>query len=458
MTTKDESPRREAAFFTSIRSWGIARGEHGVFGGVIEGVGDRIGLDRVPARIIAVVLLFLTGGFFLTVYATAWALFPDRSGRIIIQDFGRGTPNVGALIVIAIFAMIGMGSFPWTWAGKGDWGSFPFGFLMALIPLVFLAGVIALVVIIISRSNGKSGTPGAPAVPPAPGAYAVPPQRNAPAATPAASASTAKPAKAVKDENGASVAGTAPSAGEGDDSPSGPHAAPPSANPPPMTPRPRTPGPGSAIYLLTLSMAVFAAAAIWWLERENRLSASPIVAWLAVAVVIIGGAIILVGAVGRRIGFLGFLATTFIIGWVIGLTVVPRALDFAAEGVIITIDGTRHTIGNGHGWFDESADGIVCGPYSDPGSELSDAARYVLEPGQTSVTLSSDAAILVVPEDASLVFRSDGLTTGSLSWGSRNTSCQLTRAEGTLFSSYRTGDAVTVTVTDPRVTIAIEEN
>ncbi len=458
MTTNDESPRREAAFFTTIRSWGIARGEHGVFGGVIEGVGDRIGLDRVPARIISVILLFITGGFFLTVYAAAWALLPDRSGRIIIQDFGRGTPNVGALIVISIFAIVGTSSFPGTWAGKGDWGSFPIGFLWALIPLVFLAGVIAIVVIIIARSNGESSPPGAPAVPPARGAFAVPSQRHAPAAAQPASATTAKPAKATGKGSAADGAGTAPAAGADDDSPSGTFAAPPIASPPPMTPRPRTPGPGSAIYLLTLSTGVFAAAAIWWLERENRLSASPIVAWLAVAVVIIGGGIILAGAAGRRVGFLGFLATTFIFGWIIGLTVVPRVLDFADGGVTVTIDGTRHTIGNGHGWFDESADGIACGPYHASASELVGATRYVVEPGQVSVTVSSPTAVVMVPRNASVSFVSDGVVSGSVSIESRNVTCSLERAQGSLYSLLRTGDTVTVNIETPNAVIAIEEN
>ena len=134
---------------------------------------------------------------------------------------------------------------------------------------------------------------------------------------------------------------------------------------------------------------MFAAAAIWFLEREGELAVSPVVAWFAVAVVIIGGAIILTGAFGRRVGFLGFLATTFIIGWLIGLTVVPRALDFAEDGVAITIDGVRHTIGDDHGWFDDSAGGIQCGSYDLSASDLADATTYVVEPGQESVTVGS---------------------------------------------------------------------
>jgi phage shock protein PspC (stress-responsive transcriptional regulator) len=456
MATNDQSPRHEAAFYTSIRGWGLTRGEHGVVGGVIEGVGDKIGLDRTPARIIAVVLLFMTQGFFFALYAAAWALLPDRSGRIILQDFGRGTPNVGALIVIAIFAMIGLGSGPSSWSDDGTWGVFSFGGLWPLIPLGIAAAAIALIVILVARHNdgpGASDTAapssprGATAVPPERGAYAVPSQRRAAAAGPAsastATSATAAGAAAVTSEGAAGAA---------------PPATPPTSPLPPVPPRPRTPGPGSAIYLLTLSTAVFAAAAIWFLEREGELAASPVVAWFAVAVVVIGGAIILTGALGRRVGFLGFLATTFIVGWLIGLAVVPRALDFAEGGVTITIDGVRHTIGDDRGWFDDSAGGIDCGPYDLTESEFTGATRYVVEPGQESVTVSSPIAVVVVPRDTSLSFASDGIVSGSLSIDSRDVTCFLERAQGSLYSILRTGDTVTVNIDTPHAIIAIEEN
>ena len=158
MTTNGESPRREAAFYTSIRGWGITRGEHGVVGGVIEGVGDKIGLDRVPARIIAVLLLFMTQGFFFALYAAAWALLPDRSGRIILQDFGRGTPNVGALIVISIFTIIGLSAGPGFRTSTRRLGlAPPRAGLWPLIPLGIAAAVVALVVVLVARHNDGPG-------------------------------------------------------------------------------------------------------------------------------------------------------------------------------------------------------------------------------------------------------------------------------------------------------------
>lgn len=456
MTTNDESPRPGAALFTSIRGWGITRGEHGVLGGVVEGVGERIGLDRVLARIIAVVLAFVTSGLFLAAYAAAWAFLPDRSGRIIIQDFGRGTPNVGALIGIAILTLLGTGSLGNNWSKLSIGDSFPFGLLWTLIPLGIVVGVIVLVAVLASRTSRGSHVSGA---------YAVPPQRASAAAAPGSATFAATPASdsaatGAKVARAAGASGTQGSstATAADGAP--PHAATPTPTPPPPPPppRPRTPGPGSAIYLLTLSAAVFAAAAIWLLDREDRLDASPVVAWLAVAVVIIGGAIILTGAAGRRIGFLGFLATTFIIGWIIGLTVVPRAFDFANGGATITIEGVTHTIGNGHGWFDQDADGVSCGSYHLPPNEIAGASDYVVEPGQTSVTVTSKTAVIHVPKDASLTFRSEGIVDGSLSIRSRDVTCGLNRAQGDLYSLLRTGDRVTVNIASPDAVIAIEEN
>jgi hypothetical protein len=182
-----------------------------------------------------------------------------------------------------------------------------------------------------------------------------------------------------------------------------------------------------------------------------------VVAWFAVAVVIIGAAIILTGAAGRRIGFLGFLATTFIIGWIIGLQL-PRAFDFADGGATITINGVAHTIGNGHGWFDQDTDGVNCGSYHLPPNEIAGAQGYVIEPGQTSLTVTSETAMIVVPPNSSLTFRSEGIVDGSLSFHNRDITCTLNRAQGDLYSILGTGDTVTVNIVVPDATIAIEEN
>ena len=459
MTTNDESPRHEAAFFTTIRSWGITRGEHGVFGGVVEGVGDRIGLDRLPARIIAVILLFLTQGFFFALYAAAWALLPDRSGRIVIQDFGRGTPNVGALIMIAIFATLGLNANPSPWSVRGDWGRLPFGGLWALIPLGIAIGAIVLVIVLITRSNKP---------PSAQGPMAIPPQRASAAAAPTGGTYAAAPGAVPTGPGSAKAARSAAAATQGSSTAiplsggTGDAAAPrqvPSTPTPPPPPRPRTPGPGSAIYLLTLSAAVFAAAAIWLLDREGRLDVSPVVAWCAVAVLIIGAGIILAGAAGRRVGFFGFLAWTFIVGWLIGLTIVPRAFEFADGGATITIDGITHTIGNGHGWFDQETDGVSCGPYKASVGAAVPASAAVLTAGPSVFTMvEGDAAIVEIPSGASVTFHADEPFSGSISWEAQNVTCDFERATGDLYSALRTGDGVIVNIGADHSAIVVKEN
>ncbi|HEX7590133.1 MAG TPA: hypothetical protein VF362_04050, partial [Demequinaceae bacterium] len=319
-------------------------------------------------------------------------------------------------------------------------------------PLAIAIGVVVLVIVLATRANKP---------PSASGPMAIPPQRASAAAAPGSATFAATPAATPNKATRAAAANSAQestTATPADGVPADAAAPPATPSAPPPPPRPRTPGPGSAIYLLTLSAAVFAAAAIWLLDREGHLAVSPVVAWLAVAVVILGGAIILTGAAGRRIGFLGFLATTFIIGWLIGLFLVPRVFAFADGGATITINSITHTIGNGHGWFDQDADGVACGSYSLSPGEISGATRYVVEPGQTSVTVTSGTAVVVVPKDASLTFRSEGIVDGSLSIEDRNVTCTLNRAQGDLYSILRTGETVTVNIASTDATIAIEEN
>ncbi len=441
MSTTDDNPRPEAGFFTTIRSWGISRGEHGVFGGVIEGVGNRIGLDRVAARLIALFLIFISGGLLLALYAAAWALLPDRQGRIILQDFGRGTPNVGALLMIGLFALIGSNSGPNAWFRSRDVGSAPFSFIWGLFTFAVIVGTIVFIVWVVSRGRSKPRVQDPDAV------YAVPP---APKPGRGAAAAGSSPAAARR-----SPTATAPSSpGSAGDNGTTPPPAP--AALPAMPPRPRTPGPGSAIYLLVLSAFVLSAAAVWGLDHEGRLSVSPASAWFAVAVVIVGVAIVLVGAVGRRIGFLGFLATTLILGWAVGLAV-PSGLDFASKRVTFTIDGTTHTIGAGRGWYDTSSSGVDCASYRSDAAAVANAPRITVADGETDVTVTSATAVITVPNNASLQFEAEGDVTGSLSIQSLDITCDFDRAEGTLYAILGTGDLVTIHLTNEHSTVAIEE-
>ncbi|MFW7413756.1 PspC domain-containing protein [Demequina sp. SO4-18] len=195
--TEQPQPPREAAFFTTIRQWGLTRGEHGVVGGVVEGLGARVGMAAVPARLIVVLAWFLLSGLVMLAYAAAWGLLPDRRGNIIIQNFGRGVTNVGALLGIAVltlfgfgalndgplFGALGLGADPWIWGGGmfngggvGEVARVIAVLLAVTIPLLIISGVIVLIVWLVKRSkdqnppaSGWASTPDAPAGSGAPG-------------------------------------------------------------------------------------------------------------------------------------------------------------------------------------------------------------------------------------------------------------------------------------------------
>lgn len=178
--TEQPQPQKEAAFFSAIRQWGLTRGDHGVIGGVVEGTGARVGLAAVPSRLIVVLAWFLLPGLVMLGYAAAWGLLPDRRGNIIIQNFGRGVTNVGALLGIAVLTLFGFGGlsngpiidpFGWdrgSWVfGSGMMGDLPgFGRVIAVlfaitIPLLLISGVIVLIVWLVKRSNNATPQPGA---------------------------------------------------------------------------------------------------------------------------------------------------------------------------------------------------------------------------------------------------------------------------------------------------------
>ncbi|WP_159448741.1 PspC domain-containing protein [Demequina sp. NBRC 110053] len=209
-------PQKEAAFFTSIRSWGLTRGDNGVVGGVVEGLGQRIGMARVPARLLVVLAWILLPGVVMLGYAAAWGLLPDRRGTIIIQNFGRGVTNVGALLGIAVLTLFGVGAlnsgpFPLGWGGDPfPWDDISVngpleavGTLMAVgFTLAILGGLAALIFVLVRRS--RSAEPPGTGGPHAGGAPTTPP-----AATPGGAAAPAGPA-APASPTGDGVAGQDP--------------------------------------------------------------------------------------------------------------------------------------------------------------------------------------------------------------------------------------------------------
>ncbi|MFV0287049.1 MAG: PspC domain-containing protein [Demequina sp.] len=163
-------PPQEAAFFSAIRGWNIQRGD-GILGGVASGLGARVGMAPVPARLLMVLAGILLNGLVLLAYAAAWALLPDRRGAIVIQDFGRGVTNVGALIGIAVMGVLGFvtldngglfggvfGGDVFPWDRLSNFGPFEFvaAFFGVMIPLAILGGLVFLIVYLVRRNKAGS--------------------------------------------------------------------------------------------------------------------------------------------------------------------------------------------------------------------------------------------------------------------------------------------------------------
>ncbi|WP_062076863.1 PspC domain-containing protein [Demequina globuliformis] len=210
--SENPQPPKEAAFFTAIRDWELTRSDRGL-GGVASGLGARVGMAPAPARLITIVAAVILPGVVLLAYAAAWGLLPDRRGSIVIQDFGRGITNVGALLGIAVMAVLGFASLDsgglLNWWGGGydlwwihDAGPFELlaAFFAIVIPLAVLGGLVFLIVYLVRRSKASGQVP--PGTPAAGTTWssAQEPQHGGRAAGPASAQPSDVPASAPGEE------------------------------------------------------------------------------------------------------------------------------------------------------------------------------------------------------------------------------------------------------------------
>ncbi len=440
VSTTPNQPEYEAQFFTNVRSWGIARGENGVLGGVVEGVGNRIGLARVPARLLALLLIPLTAGLFLAAYAAAWAILPDSDGHIIVQDFGRGTPNVPALIGITILGIIGF-NLPF-------WGH-PLGFgwvgvlISTIVGLCIVAGVIALIAWGITKDeNGQSklivefrGSETAKARAKEAKEAVREAGRNAKEAVREAGKgakeagkklaeegkSAAKKAKTAAAEVRDAVAVKATAESGTEDSSDTPPPSPPSPPRAPRYLRPWVPGPSKAVRLLALGAAFLIGAIVWGLNREDLLSTTPIEAWLAAMIIVVGLGIVITGATGRRIGAFGFWATVLVVGWSIRIIVGPEIdkwLD--SHDVLWDWDEGPRVVA-----VDDGA--VKCRSFDD---SLPPSTATIVAEDHDTVTVTEDHTTIVVPEHSSITLEG--------AWGHFDATVSWERQDGRDWVEYAT--------------------
>lgn len=414
--TEQPQPPKEAAFFTAIRQWGLVRGADGVVGGVVSGLGARIGLAPIPARLLMIFAWILLPGPVMLAYAAGWGLLPDQQGNIIIQNFGRGVTNVGALIGIAVLTFFGFAGFSGGpifafFTGSSNWlawdGPRSIGggvrllelLSVGLILLIVVGSVVGLVAWLSRRSKTSptpppGGDPSSPASA-SPGAHhgntADAPVTSASDASAFAHAASTPPA--VKPQPwelallpGDPRAGVTPSPGAVRRSPhagvppvppySGPHPYPTTA---PHTPAaayvapPRVPGPGSGAYLAFLAVLLISAAVVAGISRRGELAVYPVLAWGAAVTVGLGVILVVVAATGRKLGFLGLLS---VVAVVLGVVFTGNAEEI------------RHDYAHRHDWMQE---------WSAPVDEVQEPE--VSAPEHTPVDLTADLA-----DDFSSVF------------------------------------------------------
>ncbi|WP_348786585.1 PspC domain-containing protein [Leifsonia sp. NPDC080035] len=196
---------RGTRFFDWMRSIGVVRAD-GWLGGVCAGIAYRIGIDPLIVRGIAVVAAIL-GAPVLLLYAVAWALLPDREGRIHLQRLFDGDfePPIVAIGVMLVLSLL-----PWTggfwWFGGPFDHDFGWGDAVGRViwTLIVLGAAAALIVLAVRNSGAKgggnvSGAPGSPASPTSSGAPAA-------SAASAAGAAGSDPATTTVPEPGAAAA------------------------------------------------------------------------------------------------------------------------------------------------------------------------------------------------------------------------------------------------------------
>jgi len=181
--TTEIGPPHTHRFFTWIRSLGLVR-QPGWIGGVSAGIASRLGIDVLVVRGILVVVALL-GGPAVLLYAIAWLVLPDTTGRIHLESLVHGrieTPVIGIAILIAL-SLLPVSQGFW-WLGSQYWGSPRWGDSTgrAVWTLVILGLLVWFVVWFARHRSRRAGTTDSVTAPPTAGSatpVADPPLGNA---------------------------------------------------------------------------------------------------------------------------------------------------------------------------------------------------------------------------------------------------------------------------------------
>ncbi|MDM7831942.1 PspC domain-containing protein [Cellulomonas edaphi] len=355
---RPQVPSSTSGFFGAVRRLGISRADDRWIGGVCAGLANRTGYDPLLWRGIFAAS-FLIGGIGFLFYGVAWALLPERrDGRIHAEELLAGRFDI-AIVGALAFTVIGLGrggNVVWFWGGEPPWVGGIFHVLAGLLWFGFIAAVVvAIVVALNKRSNGRPPVPPGPYGPypsPQPGApgapgqgssaapYASQPHAGQPHATQAYAGqayapqpyagqayapqpSSTQPYSPYPGQpySGAHGLGTAGSGG-----PATAHTVQPPYGPvppvvavkPPKHHKPRTYGPGVATVGIVVALGLLTLAVLLAADRTGSFDGPVVLTALGIGVVLCGLGIIVSGFRGRSSGVLGFLA---IVGIVVALPI-----------------------------------------------------------------------------------------------------------------------------------------
>lgn len=182
-STPGAVPATESRFFGWLRQLGVQR-RRGWLGGVCGGIAERIGVDPLLVRGVAVVLA-VAGAPVALLYALAWFLLPGDGGVIHAQQLGHGrvTRALPGIVGVFLASFLPLTQVFW-WGGAAYWSDLGWGGAFGRI--VWTGVLLILVIVLVVWLARRSGD----AVPVAPAA----------AVTPAAATSAAPATGADRDD------------------------------------------------------------------------------------------------------------------------------------------------------------------------------------------------------------------------------------------------------------------
>lgn len=353
------SARGNRDTFDRLRRLDLRRTPDGWIGGVCAGIAHRVGLDPLVIRAGFIVLGLFFGLGFL-VYFLAWALIPDASDQAHLE---RGLRN-GSLISLAVIGAAGILAIGvlglWGNGGGDSFGSSVLGLL-----------VVGALGYGLYRAWSNRTTPGLVANQGYQGSYAAPPP----------------PGFAPR-----------PQEGRGTQTESGAPGNPP--NTPPAPPRPMGPrrgrrlSGGAALGVLATGVVLIILGLFTWGSDALPWGGNPVsVAW-AVALAALGAALVVLGIMGRRAGFVGFLA--LVTAGVASVTaVLPADLRWEnSAGDVIVAPQTAAEIEDVNWGFGQVE------------IDLSNLEVSATEPERMAVDLTAGQVAITVPSDLTVVVNS----------------------------------------------------